>query len=147
MTPFPVIVQDALKTLGHEVPEAHRRVVRCLEGRRVTLLVDDELVTIGVRHGAFEFGGDPGPIRCETDRRTILRLADAELELHDAIEEESLRLFGSVDDLLAFHDGLMAYLHGAVRSPSAPGQLASFRRQLEADATRNPQPLNDRRTQ
>jgi hypothetical protein len=54
-------------------------------------------------------------------------LIDARLTLLDAVLSDALAMTGAPDDLLAFHDGLIAYVHGAVRAPSFPALLSAYR--------------------
>jgi hypothetical protein len=49
------------------------------------------------------------------------------VSLLDAVLEERIVMLGSVPDICAFHDGLMAYLHGAVRCRSFPELLRRYR--------------------
>jgi hypothetical protein len=76
-------------------------------------------------------------VECRTTRRAILDLVDARTTLMAAVVADRVWLRGSVEDLLAFHDGLMVYLGGAVRSPSFPWLLRQFRAAAPG-ARRNP---------
>ena len=70
-----------------------------------------------------------------TSRNTILSILDARLTLAEAVLSDAIVLKGHVDDLIAFHDGLMTYVRGAVRSPSFPRLLDHFR--YDASSARN----------
>jgi hypothetical protein len=76
-------------------------------------------------------GGAPA-IDVRTTRATVLALIDAELSLVDAVLADHLSLRGALPDLLAFHEGLTTYVHGAVRAPSFPALLAAYRRPAHA---------------
>ena len=49
--------------------------------------------------------------------------------LADAVLSGALELSGDLESLVAFHEGLMLYLAGAVRSLEFPRLLEAFRRQ------------------
>lgn len=66
-------------------------------------------------------------IEVVTSRAAILAVIDAASTLLQAVLDDRLALRGAPEDLLAFHDGLMAYVHGAVRAPSFPALLRAFR--------------------
>jgi hypothetical protein len=70
-----------------------------------------------------------------TSRNTILNILDARLTLAEAVLSDAIVLKRHVDDLIAFHDGLMTYVRGAVRSPSFPRLLDRFR--YDASSARN----------
>lgn len=53
----------------------------------------------------------------EQDLRELLR---GELALEDGVLSDRINLKGGVDHLLAFFDAVIAWLHGALRSPSLP---------------------------
>jgi hypothetical protein len=126
---FGPFLLDSFAVLGREVPWAHAGLRAALAPREILLRVDDEPVPLRFTRAAIEplFAPAAPAIVCATDRRTILRVIDAEASLLSAVMDESLALRGSPDDLLAFHDALVLYLHGAVRAPSFPALLRRFR--------------------
>ena len=72
-----------------------------------------------------------------TTRREIVALAEAERSLVSSVLLGETVLRGRVEDLAAFHDGLLEFLRGAVRSPSFPGLMDAFRRDVvSSDAER-----------
>ncbi len=60
-------------------------------------------------------------------RTAVLRVIDARDTLMSAVLADRLVLRGATRDVLAFHDGLIAYVHGAVRARSFPELLRQFR--------------------
>ena len=54
------------------------------------------------------------------------RLLAGGTTVRDALLEDRLRVRGTTASLLRLTDGLAAYLHGAVRSPSFPALLHRF---------------------
>lgn len=125
-----------LATLHAELPWCFARMADALDGRDVLLSIGDESVPVRARDGAVRvLSAGEDCVACVTlvtDARTVLRLADAETTVVDATLDGSIALRGRVDDLVAFHDGLIAFLHGAVRSPSFPRLLDHYRRWVAA---------------
>jgi hypothetical protein len=116
-----------LEALRVEMPVAHARMVRAIGPRTAELTIDEERVL--VRFGNIDAKPD---VRVVCSAETILALADGDQTLEEAIASDRLTIFGGVDDLIAFHDALQFFLHGAVRSPTFPRRLERFR----ADAHR-----------
>jgi len=116
-------------TLERELPRIHERLCRHFAGHTVAIHVDGETVPLSftARRVFFQHGGSSHVVRIVTGRSTILDLVDARRSLVDAVLGDQLQLLGSPDDLLHFHDGLMIYLHGAVRAPGFPSILRNYR--------------------
>jgi hypothetical protein len=115
--------------LQRDLPWAYAAMCAALGAREVLIEVDGEATTVvcdGEAARLVETGTAPA-VRCRTTRAAILELVDAKATLAEAVTDERVWLQGSVDDLLAFHDGLMAYLGGAVRSPGFTWLLREFR--------------------
>jgi hypothetical protein len=100
-----------------------------LASRRVILNVDRESVALAFSRQRTRFVEMPetAEIHVSTTSRTILRVIDAETNLMEAVLADELYVRGELDDLVAFHDGLLAYVHGAVRAPSFPQLLREYR--------------------
>ena len=127
---FKTKVAGALATLRDEYPPLYQRMAERIGERAVQVEVDGEPVTICF-DGRDPFGAvDVEPaVYCATDSQTIVDLADAKRSVEEAIWDRAIILRGGVEDLLAFHEALQAFLHGAVRSPSFPVHLARFRQE------------------
>ena len=124
----------SLELLAREQPQAHARMCAALAPRRVLIEVDDEAVLLRFKGKKVRI--KPGligteQVRARTSRRTIMALVDADLSLMDSVWMDRFEMWGTLEDLVAFHDGLMFYLHGAVRARAFPGLLRGFR-DLEA---------------
>lgn len=102
---------------------------QALAPREVLIEVDREPVAVVCASTSAQVVATPTApvVECRTTREAILDLIDAKTTLLDAVTSERVWLRGSPEDLLAFHDGLMIYLGGAVRSPSFPALLRAFR--------------------
>jgi hypothetical protein len=94
--------------------------------------MDGEAVTIALDAGGARVEAAPAAahVRVRTSRRATVALADAETTLAGAVETGALEIVGTPDDVIAFHDALQCYFHGAVRAPSFPGLLRAFRRSI-----------------
>ena len=130
---FVDFLSRSLALLRSERPDVFARFCASLSPRVVRLCVDEEAIAL-----AFS-GRDVRPIAASTahvdvasDRGTILAVLAAELTLHEAVMADRLTMRGSCGDLQAFHDGLLLYLHGAVRAPSFPALLSEFRQEPTA---------------
>jgi hypothetical protein len=126
---FAGFVRESLEVLRREVPVAHAAMCAPVAGRLVAIGADGEELALrfaadGVRAAAP--GGVPD-LSVRTSRDAVLALVDAECSLLEAVLSDRLVLRGTPDDVIAFHDALVAYLHGAVRAPSFPGLLRRFR--------------------
>jgi hypothetical protein len=113
-------------------PDIYAECCRRLAPRRVRLRVDGRVLHLRFSAAEAVFGDDAPrdtrvAIDVDTTTAAILQVIDAEASLLDAVLDGRLELRGGVDDLLAFHDGLMTYVHGAVRAPSFPRLLRDFR--------------------
>src|SRR5262245_22772331 len=107
-----------------------------MNGRRLLLGVDAEQLEVDFRQRIPRVivrctGAEPPPARgsiiMTTSRQTLLDLVDGKLSVITAIDQRSLRLWASASDLLAFDQGMTAYLHGAVRSGACTDLLTRFR--------------------
>ncbi len=128
---FGDFVREGLAALVEELPWCAARMVTALGRRDVLLTVDGEPVRVradGARVRVIDAAEFSPRVTLTTDRVTVLRLADAETSVLDAVLDGSIVLRGDVDDLVAFYEGLQGFLHGAVRSPSFPRLLERYRR-------------------
>ena len=119
----------SLVALRQECPTAYFLMCSQLAPRRVRLMIDGESVTLAFDpSGAHVLPVAQNPTaELVTSRRTILDVLDARLTLAEAVLSDAIVLKGCVDDLTAFHDGLMTYVRGAVRCPTFPRLLDRFR--------------------
>lgn len=143
--PFGHWVRRGVVSLGRELPWASARMGAALGPRVVALTVDGEDAFVGWRDGAawvreaLPQGLTP-TVTLRTARRTVVALADGDDTLVTAVLAGRVVLRGAVDDLVAFHDALMAFLQGAVRAPSFALTLDEFRAwQAARDAQSQPQ--------
>lgn len=126
---FASFLARSLDLLARELPWAYAAMCEALAPREVSITVDGEPARVVCTAGSVrvEPGAGAPAVECRTTREAILDLVAARTTLAEAVIGDRVWLRGSVDDLLAFHDGLMVYLGGAVRSPSFPGLLQEFR--------------------
>ena len=126
---FPDFLDRSLDIMSEEVPGAYAALCRVLDGRDVRVEVDGRPVGVEFVRGDARLtrSGTLRSVDVRTTRDAILSLVDAKETLLDAVLSERVVMAGAPDDLLAFHDGLMAYVHGAVRAPSFPALLQAYR--------------------
>lgn len=126
---FRDFLDAALAALRRECPPAFSAMAQALGDGATALRVGNEDFVLLSHAGRVETTG-----RCEatgvevvTDRATILDLVDARLTLAAAVLDDRLLLRGAVEDLLGFHEALLAFVAGGVRSPSFPALLGEYR--------------------
>jgi hypothetical protein len=128
---FGDFLRQSFAALRRERPAIYDELCRVMQARAARIRVDGAPVDVEFHGGEARIGPAkrrPPAIEVRTSRETIVGMVDARWSLMTAIAEDRLWIRGSVDDLVTFHDGLLVYLHGAVRSPSFPGLLQRFRR-------------------
>ncbi|MEZ4406578.1 MAG: hypothetical protein R3A52_08895 [Polyangiales bacterium] len=110
---------------------------------------------LGAREVLITVSGQPAAVRCDGARATVsaevarpavtlrataaevVALADGERTIAEAVIDGRVVMRGEVDDLLAAHDALVAFVRGAVRAPSFAWRLDAFRQWAAArDAAR-----------
>lgn len=125
---FRDILEESLDRLRQEVPVAYLTLCSRLAPLEVRLRVDGDDVGLRFREDGVILDTPQRPaVEVTTSRESILALADGRHTLLSAVLADHLFLVGRLDDLLAVHDGLQAYLHGAVRAPSFPALLGRYR--------------------
>jgi len=127
--PFADFLFTSFAALEQELPAIYAEMCRILSPRVVAIAVDDEHIRVRFDAATVRLlaGSGPAVIEVQTTRAEILALVDAEATLVGSVVGDRLLLKGTATDLLAFHDGLLTYLHGAVRAPSFPQLLRRFR--------------------
>ena len=127
---FTDFLATSFALLEQEVPAVYALMCRQLAPRAIVLRVDADTVHVVFSAARAAFVQRPPRIvdvELRTTHATVLRVIDAETTLADAVLADSLELRGHLDALVAFHDGLMTYVHGAVRAPSFPRLLRTYR--------------------
>ena len=130
-------IAKSLIALRQECSTAYFLMCGQLAPRRARLVIDGESVTLAFDPSGVHVLPEPIEPTAElvTSRTTILNVLDARLTLAEAVLSDAIVLKGHVDDLTAFHDGLMTYVRGAVRSPSFPRLLDRFRQDATSATT------------
>jgi hypothetical protein len=117
---FAPFLRRVLATLRVEVPASYDAIGGALGSRRLHLEVDDESLALCVEDGAIVVlpaaRDREIAARVRTTRASLLRLLAGELDLVEAILDGDLFLCGRDEDLAAFHETLLAFLHGAIRA-------------------------------
>ncbi len=122
-------LRAALTAVERETPAYHAAMVSALGVRVVLAEVDDERVALRADRGRVALDADAvAPTVVARSRHEHLRalLAGAET-VTAALLAGRLFLQGALADLLALETALGHFLRGAVRAPSLPRVLASYR--------------------
>lgn len=132
---FAFFLGRSLDALARELPAIYLTMCATLAPREVSIRVDGELVSVlcGADQARLLAVPEQPAVEVVTSRAAIVDLIDARSTLVESVLADRVRLRGKLDDLVAFHDGLIVYLHGAVRGPSFPDLLRQFRRSLTTD--------------
>jgi hypothetical protein len=127
--PMSDLLRRSLDHLAVEVPESYRNLLAELGPLVVALDVDGESFSLrgGPRLDVSDGLDSAAGARVTTSRAAILGVLDAEEALSEAVEAGRILVHGSLDAVVRGHDALMAYVHAAVRAPSAPGLLTALR--------------------
>ena len=119
-------LEDALALVAEEAPDHFAALRRDLGERAAVIQVGDasplRLCVVGEAPWVgTATGAEPdAAIRLALSESELSRLLRGQTSIEDAILHETLSARGALADLLAFFDGLVSWLHGALRSPSLP---------------------------
>lgn len=123
------LLAESFAALAREQPALHARMCEQLQGRKVEVCVGAERFLLGFDPGLarVEPVGPPADALLLTGRRVIGDVLDARLSLTRAVLTDALEVVGPLASLMALHEGLVTFVHGAVRCPSFPALLARLR--------------------
>lgn len=138
---FATFVRRALDAIRAEVPWAHEALRGALSGRTTLVVVDGEPAAVRTTPGDRSGAGQAVDIEvlsrrlepdvvCTTTSRAIVDLIRGRNTLLDAVLSDRVELTGDVSALVAFHDALLLFLHGAVRARAFEGLLQEFQTRL-----------------
>lgn len=127
--PVGSLLAESLTALAREQPALHARMCEQLQGRAVEVRVDAERFVLGFTpgHARVEPGGREADAVILTGRRALGEVLGARLSLAEAVLTDALEVVGPLASLMALHEGLVTYVHGAVRCPSFPSLLTRLR--------------------
>jgi hypothetical protein len=119
---------ESLGILRTECRPAYARIAQSIGALELAIEVDGHPLSVISDHQELTVLAHPRTPRvsAQTSKRALIALLEAECTLLDSVWTEQVRLLGSLQDLLAFHDALTTYFNGAVRCPSFPALLARF---------------------
>ncbi|WP_233612312.1 sterol-binding-like protein [Corallococcus sp. AB045] len=115
--------------LAREQPQAHGRFLMPLAGLAVALKIDAEHFTAAFTSTQAHLRAVDGQesITVGTSRRTILEVLDDRRTLTEAVLSNAVEVVGSLEVLLRAHEGLIRYVHGAVRCAGFASLLHQLR--------------------
>lgn len=136
---FRSFLATSFELLQRETPDVYELMCERLASRRVILHVDREGVALAFSRREVRFVPIPetADVQASTTSHSVLRVIDAETNLLEAVLADELFVRGKLDDVVAFHEGLTTYVHGAVRAPSFPSLLREYRL-LQRNASQSP---------
>ncbi len=139
------LLAESLLSLAREQPAQHALMCEQLQGHSVEVCVGTERFFLGFAPGSarVEAAGPPAEALLVTGRRVLADVLDARLSLSDAVLTDALEVMGPLPSLMALHEGLVTYVHGAVRCPSFPSLLSRLRAVCREDAAAHPSPGGD----
>ena len=122
-------LDQSLAALRAELPAAYDALVGELEGRRLAMTADGERRVVSFGRSGLEAHAQRERVDFEVafDRGAVLDLVDGRISLPRAILTERIALRGGTDSIARFDLALQNYVQGAVRCPSLPALLGSFR--------------------
>jgi hypothetical protein len=131
---FEQFLRRSINLLAKEVPVAHDRIARILGDRIIQIEVDQERVAILCDRGTIRVvsGAIKAAAQAQASRQVLVDLLEGVTTLDEAILSDRVLLRGSLDDLAALYEALMAYFRGGVDSPLFPGLLGEYLDDLEA---------------
>lgn len=136
--PIATLLAESFELLKTRLPQAHARMLALLRGSEIELVLDDECMRLRFEHGVELSPANTdeplsSPPRIECSLAAIVAVLDAKLTLAEAVESDALRVRADLDRLVHLHDGLLAYVHGAVRCPGFPELLVRLRALAQPD--------------
>ena len=134
---FRSFVEATLQEVERVQPWYAQRLAACLEGRAVRVEVGADRLLLVAEAGRAAVVDDREDAEvtasCRSNDRTIVELATGRARLSRAIEDGRFRLRGALDDLVALHRVLEAYLGGCVRSPATARMFEAYRQRVEGE--------------
>jgi hypothetical protein len=122
-------IEDSFVAVRRDAPRVFQQLCTTLSGRCVAVRSSHEefWLRFQKRDVHVVAAGVAEDVRLSIDRQTILALVDGELTIEDALRDDRLELYGAVERVTEFYDGLQVYVAGAVRCPDFPRLLTEFR--------------------
>lgn len=123
------LLTESFQALAREQPAQHALMCEQLQGHTVEVCVGAERFFLGFARGGarVESTGPAAQALLVTGRGVLADVLDARLSLTRAVLTDALEVVGPLASLMALHEGLVTYVHGAVRCPSFPSLLARLR--------------------
>ena len=136
------LLAESFTALAREQPALHARMCTQLRGRRVEVCVGAERfhLAFAAERAQVEPVGPEADALLITGRHVIADVLDARLPLTEAVLTDALEVVAPLPSLMALHEGLVTFVHGAVRCPSFPSLLARLRAVCREGAPSSPPP-------
>jgi hypothetical protein len=126
---FFTFLHASLSRMAAEEPDVHRSLAAMMDNLRARLVADGDarIIRFDVPGWRICAGTSEVDLEVAFDRKIIMDLIEGRLTMEDAIYQERLRVHGAVDSIERFHDALLIYLEGLIRTPGAAAMLENYR--------------------
>ena len=132
---FAAFLELSLRLLARQAPACYARLAGAGAGDAVRFAVEGQPVRLRFVDGRHRIEcGEAAAVEVRSDRATIGAFADGELSLLEAVLAERFSIRGAADAVARFDAALLAFVDGALRSPSFPALFEAFRRESPAQA-------------
>ena len=115
------LMRRSLDTIAHETPEAEAALRATIGPIRARFYTGGRARLFHLTPAGFALDETDGAADVEIafDRAIVLDLAEGRLTLEEALLDDRLGAKGPIGAVTRFHEGLMIYLEGLLRSPGA----------------------------
>ena len=121
------LVAESFASISIEAPGAHHALTRALSDQTIAIMLDDERFGVAARPIPTITAPSESPdVAITVSASTVRAVIDGDLSLADAVTNDHVRAVGSLDAIAQVHDALIAYVHGAIRSPAVPDLRPRF---------------------
>jgi len=125
---FTRFLTRSLELLRDQAPRDYEAVRHHLGDLCVSIEVDAERLSVADHRGVLDvkWGAHRAVATARASRSTLLDLLEGKIGLTEAIVADRVALIGPLPALVNFHDALLAYFMGAVRTPQFAPLLDDF---------------------
>ena len=117
------------RALVAERPRELAKLCEILAGRTLAIAVEGERIAVSFYADRVVCARRAGPatVHLGMQRQLIADVIRARTSLASALVDGRLAVTGPIDEIALLHQGLMVYVHGAIRAPSFPALWQRFR--------------------
>ena len=123
------LLVESFEVLRTDLPPSYGALCRRLDRLAIEIRVDGEGFVVRFsesRAGVADISGSTDA-HIETSVGCILAVIDGAIDLSEAVMRHEVRVVGALSVVTRLHEGILAYVHGAVRCPAFPELLRRLR--------------------